>query len=364
MHNKTGKQELHDRFDTLLNEAEQNEIKLRKFQAFELQLMNADSLAQLLDTLFVGVLAEFNWEMTGLAIYDPTYEFQRLLSISENATDQYPRLSFIDDPKIMDGAMITQPTLLSHGDVANAKVFSDTDDKPDHLWLLPLNKPPHFIGYYYVGKLAEDDQNELSATDFLQHFAAVIAICLMMNIDRENLRYLGLKDPLTGINNRRFFDQRLTEEVTNAIRSNIAISCLFIDIDHFKRINDMHGHRVGDIILKGVAQKIRWLLRITDVCARYGGEEFTALLLNQEQPEATLVAERIRSAVENTAFNITDQDTINVTISIGISTFENGKCIDNIEKTALNFVDCADHALYEAKRTGRNRVVVHAYDLN
>ncbi len=363
MPNKTSKQELYDRLDALLGEAAQNEIKLKKFQAFELVLMNAASLAELIETLLVDALAEFDWDAVGLTLYDPNYEFQRLLNVLEESTDHHPGLHFTDTPEIPGNATATQPKLTPYSDSQHAKVFLASDRKPDYIWSLPLNKYSRFIGYYYIGKSTNDHLDESSATDFLQHLATVIAICLTLNIDRENLRYLGLKDPLTGINNRRFFDQRLTEEILNAVRANVAISCLFIDIDHFKRINDTHGHRAGDIILQGVAQKIRWLLRATDVFARYGGEEFIALLLSQGQHEATEIAERVRLAIEHNVFTTPDHKRINVTVSIGINTFKGNDRGGDIKNDACAFVDRADHALYEAKRTGRNRIV-HACNLD
>lgn len=104
-----------------------------------------------------------------------------------------------------------------------------------------------------------------SATDFLQHLSSVISICINMTILRDKLKYSSLKDPLTGINNRRFFDQRLPEEIARSKRSEAPISCLFIDVDHFKQFNDNYGHASGDLILKQVACIIRRELRASDI---------------------------------------------------------------------------------------------------
>lgn len=159
-------------------------------------------------------------------------------------------------------------------------------------------------------------------------------------------------DPLTGLLNRRGLLQRMQAELERARRHARPLALLFIDMDHFKHINDTHGHPAGDLCLKCVALKLGvGANRHCDVIARYGGEEFVVLLPECDEDGARVVAERIRAAVE-TAY---DQGAVpcRMSVSIGLSTHASG---GSGEVEAL--IDAADAALYEAKRGGRNRVAV------
>jgi len=351
-------QELHSRFDALLKDAACNEVTLKKFQAFELELMNSSSLNNLIEILLKESLVELGWEIATLTLVDPEYEIQRHLEHSGYELSECRELNFVDTNEELEKIYTQQlfPIFESYDDDDHHLLFSSKTKKPDATWLLPLSRNHHLIGSYNIGQQSGDHPHIFSATDFLQHLAAVISVSLEISINRERLKYIGLMDPLTGVNNRRFFDQRLIEEVTSIIRANAEISCLFIDIDHFKKINDNYGHQTGDEILKKVAQIIRELVRSTDVVARYGGEEFTVLLSHKGKQKATEIAERIRDTIENRTFMASQNKNITVTASIGINTLKPDEHEGNTSDIALLFVERADRALYQAKDSGRNRV--------
>lgn len=161
----------------------------------------------------------------------------------------------------------------------------------------------------------------------------------------------AMTDDLTGLYNRRFIKQRLIEELTRAQRFKMPISCLILDIDQFKGINDTYGHLHGDIILKEFAAIIRSLMRSIDIVGRYGGEEFVVILLQTDNDGAKIAAEKIRRTVESYIFP-GPEGSINLTTSIGVSSFIEGEVED-----ADAFFYMADHALYKAKEMGRNKVV-------
>ena len=165
---------------------------------------------------------------------------------------------------------------------------------------------------------------------------------------QEVLRHQATHDHLTGLWNRRMILNALDPEVNRASRGNQAIAVALADIDHFKRINDTHGHSAGDEVLKGVADRMRSALRSYDAIGRYGGEEFLLVLPNCESTAAVDVVERARSAV--TAKPLEAGETaLDVTISAGVA-WATGK----VEAAAL--IQAADEALYRAKEAGRNRV--------
>lgn len=168
---------------------------------------------------------------------------------------------------------------------------------------------------------------------------------------KEEAEKLAITDPLTGLFNRRFLEEKLANELIKVKAYNNYLSIIMADIDHFKRINDTYGHKVGDEVLKTLAVILKASVRGEDIVARYGGEEFIILLHNTSKYDAFRVAERIRLEVKDTSFidiGIPEK----ITVSFGISCFpEDGE--DPIE-----LIKKADQALYQAKSQGRNRVVV------
>lgn len=184
-----------------------------------------------------------------------------------------------------------------------------------------------------------------------------MAICIENAINLGRLKRQGLTDTLTAVNNRRFFDQRLKEELERAARDGIQLTCLLLDVDFFKRVNDSYGHQVGDQVLREVAGLIRAQLRGSDVLSRYGGEEFAALLSRSGTAEAGEVAERIRHSVETHTFTVDDGQTFRVTISIGVATYNPQASTVTEKMPGGVLVGHADRALYAAKSAGRNKVI-------
>lgn len=168
---------------------------------------------------------------------------------------------------------------------------------------------------------------------------------------QRNFRSANL-DELTGLYNRKYFNDVLSREFSSCRRSNEPLSLMMFDIDHFKKINDTYGHLGGDLVLKNIGIILHKNLRLENVACRYGGEEFGVILRGVRGSGAAPIAERVRKAVESEVFTFKDQ-VIKVTISIGIATLE-GTNFD----TSEDLIHRADEHLYEAKETGRNRTVV------
>ena len=187
-------------------------------------------------------------------------------------------------------------------------------------------------------------------------FSTYLALQTTLDVLRiSDLEHETFTDPLTGIYNRRFMEQRLTEEISKARRYDFQLSVLMFDLDYFKRVNDEHGHQAGDRLLVEISKLVGDQLRDSDILARYGGEEFLIVAPNTGAPEAMLLAQRLRRTIESQGF-LRDYDAIEpselkVTVSIGISSFGDGR--DNDEA----MIHDADKNLYRAKSEGRNRVV-------
>lgn len=184
-------------------------------------------------------------------------------------------------------------------------------------------------------------------------FAALAAEAIANARVHARSRDEASSDPLTGLANRRALDERLQQEWHRAQRSGQPFSVLFLDIDHFKRINDRYGHAVGDAVLVRLAGILREEIRGFDLAARYGGEEFVVLLPATEGEAARAVAERIRRAIARTPFLLPDGQEIALTVSIGIASYSDS--VPDVTTLLLH----ADQALYTAKVAGRNRVVLY-----
>ncbi|EIM76221.1 hypothetical protein A33O_06100 [Nitratireductor aquibiodomus RA22] len=164
----------------------------------------------------------------------------------------------------------------------------------------------------------------------------------------ESLQHAALTDSLTGMQNRRFFDDALREYLQEFRRIEKPVGLMVLDLDHFKQVNDTHGHDVGDEVLRAVARCLKDLTRYHDVVARMGGEEFAIVAPNMNNQSLVKLAERIRRAVDALTIESSNVN-IRVTISVGLS-------IWNGRESAEEFYRRADKMLYEAKRLGRNRV--------
>ncbi len=175
----------------------------------------------------------------------------------------------------------------------------------------------------------------------------------MLRVSR--LERESLTDALTGVHNRRYLDSQLGDELGLARRYGFPLAVIFLDIDHFKRVNDNHGHPVGDAVLKSFASALGEALRKTDLLARYGGEEFVVVSPHTDLAGATLVAQRLRQAVE--ALRLDAPGTpgaLRITCSAGVAELTPNT------PDAQQLLDAADRNLYRAKQQGRNRVVAGA----
>ncbi len=171
-----------------------------------------------------------------------------------------------------------------------------------------------------------------------------------VEISFRKLYDASVRDPLTGLHNRRHFTERLGAELSFSARHSVPLALLMLDLDHFKQINDTYGHQAGDQVLRKVSELLQSSIRAEDVVARYGGEEFVILAPGIDMTQSRMLADRIRKLVEKLALWWND-DVISVTLSAGVACH-----IPPDVKTNTELIENADRALYKAKAQGRNRV--------
>lgn len=204
------------------------------------------------------------------------------------------------------------------------------------------------------------DSNLIQALTFMFSTVTAVLVCLGLVLmtkewaDERN-RTLALQDELTGLDNRRAVGEQLARQLALAQRNHRPLALLIIDIDHFKRVNDTHGHLAGDQVLRTLALRLQSRLRTQDVVGRWGGEEFLVLLCDTDGPGARVLAEQLRTRVAQSPFmlDLGDNATlaVPVTISIGLHAVDGATPI-----TEDRLIAAADEALYRAKLNGRNRV--------
>ena len=218
---------------------------------------------------------------------------------------------------------------------------------------LPLMAYGEVLGLMHLRGMAVSD-SVATATASVEPVAQAIAEQAALSLSnaklRQTLRDQSIKDPLTGLFNRRYMEETLLREMLRARRDETCVSVLMVDLDHFKKINDAHGHPAGDAVLRAAAQHLATMTRASDVACRYGGEEFVLVLVDCDKAAAVTKAQQMCDALRALTIR-EDGRVVAVTASFGVATAP----ADAHEPEML--VAAADHALYEAKRAGRDRVV-------
>ncbi|HEL9694905.1 TPA: diguanylate cyclase [Legionella pneumophila] len=224
------------------------------------------------------------------------------------------------------------------------------DEQPElSLLCVPLMAQNDIYGLLYLEVGLKFDENQQL---LITAFAELTALALANIRLRENLRYQSIRDPLTGLYNRRYLEDFLFKQLHQAERTKASFAILMLDLDHFKKINDTFGHDAGDLVLKELGQILNNDIRLGDIAARYGGEEFVLLLYDINAQAAKMKAENLRSAISNLQVKYGAQPVGQITASIGISVYPDDA------KSPAEVIEAADKALYQAKNKGRNKVIL------
>ncbi len=355
----TENNQLRDRLVLLLEQAQRNQQIMRRHQAFDLKFIAANSLRELIESIFDTLSESSQLDVVTLCLIDTEYDIRRIMADLAFDPAEFPNLLFIDREAELGLtlAKMSHPVLGHFSSARHGVIFPKQVLTPASLAVVPLLRQGRLIGCLSLGSLHAGRFAAGMASDFIEHLGCIIAICLENVINNERLKRIGLTDSLTGVNNRRYLERRLQEEIGRTRRQECPLSCMYIDIDHFKKINDSAGHQGGDEVLQQIALLIKAELRLSDALGRFGGEEFVVLLIDAGLSHALVVAERIRASIAGQPIMLLDGTTLTVTVSIGVAELGDADRVHEIEKTAQQLVSRADEALYRAKESGRNRVV-------
>jgi len=235
-------------------------------------------------------------------------------------------------------------------------VIENVPDLKDVLMVTKFKSPVLFVGDVFKGATVR-----AVAFDFIRtpvdNLELTIRAKSLLKIKelRDKIKLVSTTDELTGLHNRKYLQERLEQEISRAKRYGNKLSCLLFDLDFFKVVNDIYGYEWGDVLLRSIADKLKQLIRKEDILTRYGDEEFLLILPNTSEANAFLFAERFRREIERMEFiPAGEEERHPITISGGISTYP---CIENTEEDANTIIRYAEHALYNAKKRGKNKIV-------
>jgi two-component system cell cycle response regulator len=349
------------RLDELTEEVARNDNKMRRTRQRELKLLQAEDLDALLTVMVDGLRASYGLEYVSVVFCDPDYDIRHLLIANGTPPEGYANLLITESLTGLAPQYVAlhRPWLGSFNACDHQMICPNADGLKS-IAMIPLKHRGKLLGSI---NLCSGDALRFTrdhASDFLEQLGVIASFCVENTINRARLLRSGFTDVLTGWNNRRYLSVRLGEELARARRDRGGIVCLMLDVDHFKRVNDTWGHAAGDAVLRELAQRIEAQVRASDVAARYGGEEFVVLLPNTLVESAALLAERIRTAISKAPFDLPCGETVNVTVSIGISEVHPGPDDKDLKTIGDSLVARADVALYAAKSAGRDRVIVEA----
>lgn len=226
----------------------------------------------------------------------------------------------------------------------------------DVLMVTKFKYPVLFIGETFKGCTVRAIAFDYIKTP-VDNQELVVRVKNMLKIKdlRDKLRTLSTTDELTGLHNRKYLLERMDQEISRSRRYGTALSVLLFDLDFFKVVNDIYGYEWGDVLLRSIADKLKQLIRKEDIITRYGDEEFVVVLPNTSEDNAFLFAERFRKDIEKMEFiPAGEEERHPITISGGISTYP---CFQDAEEDANTIIRYAEHALYNAKKRGKNKIV-------
>ncbi|MFI3136048.1 MAG: sensor domain-containing diguanylate cyclase [Methylococcaceae bacterium] len=348
---------LESHMDSFLGFYKKNKDNAHNLQEFTKELLNLNSLSVIIQHILENARYFFNIDVISLCLIDEKGEIAKLLNDDGFDWENNQGLMLLNSNELLTStfSVSAHPYIGLYEGSKYSIFFEKFHIKPVSIAVTLLNRRDKYLGALTLGSYDPHRFIGTMAFDLVERMSSIITVCLENNLNFETMQRTSFIDTLTGVNNRRFFEQRINEELDRCQRNGEPVSCLFLDIDFFKSVNDTYGHQGGDLVLSLVAAAIKTQMRGNDVLVRYGGEEFVALLSAISENMAFDIAERIRKTVEALRIELNDA-TIAVTISIGSATYIPGseKCAK--KDVAEQLIKLSDAALYAAKHNGRNRV--------
>lgn len=335
-----------------------NEKIWARFRHIEIDAIGARTLHELVYKVTLGIEQAFDRvDCASIGCIDVDYEIGYILNQNQAEHDIAQRFVTLSTEELRELFPVNmRPILGQPSNETQRRLFPACRANRGSIALSPLVATGQLIGCLAQSSQHPHHFSADTGTELLEHLSATIALCIRNTVNMVRLERHGLTDPLTDIPNRRFFERRLIEEVERCRRYTHPLTCVMLDIDHFKKVNDQYGHSVGDRVLRAVANVLREGLRASDMLARYGGEEFVLLLPETSLEQGKCIARRNNRQIEALRFTLPDGQRLAITASAGVAVLETpSPATENDLGHWL--LQRSDQALYQAKRHGRNQVM-------
>lgn len=280
--------------------------------------------------------------MTNIIIYSDNKESK----IKELLIDLEDVDVRVESPETMRDYEILNPSLI---------IPENVSDLNNILMTTKFSCPLLFIGKLPDSIIRAEGYDFIKEPVDKKEFEVRVKTLLKISYFKNKMNEICTTDELTGLHNRKYLQEQLESEISRAKRYGTKLSCILFDLDFFKVVNDMYGYEWGDILLTKVANMLKEAARKEDIVTRYGDEEFLLILPNTTESNAFIFGERFRREVEKFEFiPAGEEERHQITISGGISTFP---CMENVTEDANTIIRYAEHALYNAKKRGKNKIV-------
>lgn len=348
-------QQVSEQLADFIRMVELTEYNLEQLHNFELKLLDAFSLAALIDVLVVESRVQFELDGVQLALYDPGKKIRSDLPVD---LDHGGRILYVEDANEFQVLYGVNPEVerVTEFTAPMGDLFK-VDRGMICAVKMPLTHGDIIVGSLHWGSVDNDRFDDRKTLEMIAHLSAVIGICIENCLNRERLNKLSLVDPLTRIGNRRMFEIELAKEISRADRTQDPLTLAFVDIDGFEDINEVHGHSVGEQSLRELSEKIADLLRTTDSVCRYEEHRFSVLLPGCNEERAQEVCERIRQQVTQISVVVVGQSELALTASLGLTTwFPKQYPAVNMEQLSLQLANSVRSALAKAQERGGDAV--------
>ncbi len=345
--------ELEDRETGLKKKLGENEILLD----ISLMLSRSETPDEIFKAIVEGGMRMTNMPAGSLSVYNKHNNKLFLVATKGLSSEFYQNAVYSVRPGGLTEHILSNKDPILVPDLADFPSFNNPiilKEGIRSLIAIPLISDKGPVGILYSDDF-EPRRFESTLIDGLRMLATQAVIAIQKQQAFEQIKDLSVRDPLTGLYNRRYLNKVLSSEIERSYRLNRPLSLLIFDVDKFKQVNDMYGHVMGDHVLQGLSKYLESVLRPYDVLARFGGEEFVILMSETTKEEAVASAERLREVISDLDL-LPDRN--KVTCSFGVCTLEGN---EEGGVTPNEIIQFADKALYQAKHQGRNQVCVYKF---
>ncbi len=334
---------------TLFQQLKDNDTLARKFHEIETHILTIFNYQDLFKELLDQIQLKFGVPLVWLSIIKDSDVSKLAEQLSDKETWR-ERINIIERKDLLHitGHQMI-PRLINRNMAAYSRIFPDIS-KPliKSVAIAPISLDGELIGSLNQGDLSPERFHPGLDTSLLERLALKVSLCLSNVTAHEKLRFMAFHDPLTGLLNRRALDSALNREFSRAIRYHRPLSVVFIDLNHFKQVNDTYGHEAGDAVLKHLASILMQEKRETDIVARFAGDEFVTVLADTLFDETDLFIRRIEARIQHPVF--IDGVFIRIRFSYGIASTEKDRY-----KDAHALLKAADTRLYQVKQNNRKK---------